>query len=87
MSSPASLHSEPAEEEDISRAGAYHDDRAQNHTSTAGRKGKQRAENPFDVDEAGESLEEDHYMEEGYPPTNDEEAEARRVAEVRSLSV
>ena len=83
---PANQHLEPAEEEDISRAGVYQDDPALNHPSTAGRKGKQSAENPFDDedDEAGESSDEEYHAEKTYPPINDEEAESRRVAEVRS---
>lgn len=83
MSLHANQHSEPAEEEDISRAGAYYDPALK---STAERKGKQRAENPFDVDEAESSSDEAYDGDKTYPPTHDEEAEARKVAEVRSLS-
>ena len=71
-------HSEPAEEEDISRAGVYHDD---TEPSTAGSKGKQRAD-PFS-DDAGDPSEDEDAVEKGYPPTTDEAAEARRVEEVR----
>ena len=85
MSLLPNQHPEPAEEEDISRAGVYHDEPApSSSTPTSGAKGKQRAENPFADDENGS---EDEYDsgEKGYPPTNDEEAESKRIEEVRSL--
>lgn len=77
-------HPEPAEEEDISRAGVYHDEPAPGQSSTG--KGKQRADNPFndDDDKDDNSEEEALAAEKGYPPTNDEEEESRRVAEVRT---
>lgn len=83
MSLLANQHPEPAEEEeDISRAGVYHDEPAPSGKG----KGKQRAENPFEDDDGESTDEEDEETgEKGYPPVNDEDAEARRVAEVRSL--
>lgn len=77
MSHPANQHFEPAEEEDISRAGVYHDEPAPN---PGGSKGKQRADNPFHDDDASSS-EEEYGGEKKYPPNIDEEEESRRVAE------
>lgn len=82
MSLLANQHPEPTEEEDISRAGVYHDEPAPSGSS--GAKGKQRAENPFDDDDENASEDEYDSGEKGYPPTNDEEAESRRIEEVRS---
>lgn len=83
MSHPANQHSEGAEEEDISRAGVYHDESAPNQTSSA--KGKQRAGNPFGGEDESSS-DEENSGDKKYPPNIDEEEEARKVAEVRSAS-
>ena len=86
MSLPANQHPEPAEEEDISRAGVYHDEPAPSPRGKG--KGKQKAENPFEDGEESSSEEEQlDKGEKGYPPTNDEDTESRRVAEVRSFTV
>ncbi|KIP11522.1 hypothetical protein PHLGIDRAFT_124689 [Phlebiopsis gigantea 11061_1 CR5-6] len=79
MSLQLNQHPEPAEE-DISRAGVYHDEPAPSSSPSSGAKGKQRAENPFDGDE---NPSEDEYDsgEKGYPPTNDEETESKMIEE------
>lgn len=72
-------------EEDISRAGAYADEEA-GASSTTGRtrrqKQKQRAEGgPFVDDEESDSSDGAPGRTGSYPPTNDEEAESRKVEE------
>lgn len=86
MDSPKALVTSPLEEEDISRAGVFHEDAASN---SAGRRGKQkqRAQDPFEDGTEESTSDEAEGGVESYPPTKDDEAEARRVAEVRSYFV
>lgn len=91
MSSQTIAPSPPASpaEEDISHAGVYADSEAGASTATlTGRtdrqRQKQRAGGPFADDGEDSSLEDASGRTGSYPPTNDEEAESRRIAEVRS---
>lgn len=100
MSLLSNQHPRPAEEEeDISRAGVYYDEPVPKQRIGGSRgKGKQRANDPFngdgendkeDGDGEGDGRESSEEYEEagekGYPPTHDDEAESRTVAEVRSV--
>lgn len=92
MHSPTALMASPLEEEDISRAGVFHEDTASNSPERLpGRRGKQkqRAQDPFNDDGTASLSDGDDGGGESYPPTKDDVTESRRIEEVcviRSLS-
>ncbi len=88
MHSPTTLIASPLEEEDISRAGVFHDDTASNSPERLpGRKGKQkqRAQDPFNDDDIASLSDGDDGGGESYPPTKDDVTESRRIEEVRYM--
>ncbi|OBZ66995.1 hypothetical protein A0H81_12972 [Grifola frondosa] len=87
MSSPQPLPSPPysPDEEDISRAGKWPEEGPSHPGAAHVRNGKERAMGPDSDHTEGEGDESEHFDSDlgtdGYPPTNDQEAESQRVAE------